>query len=154
VANILSGRKAVSEMNCYDFSAGKLDAKLLREILPTLPLDDRTIVGPRVGEDAAVIDMGDRYLVAATDPITFATDLIGWYAVQVNANDVATMGATPKWFLATILLPDGKTDEQLVRGIFAQNRRRLPPPFRRLHRRSHRNHAGAFPPHRRRNDVG
>jgi thiamin-phosphate kinase len=120
VANILSGRKAVSEMNRYDFSAGKLDARLLREILPTLPLDDRTIVGPRVGEDAAVIDMGDRYLVAATDPITFATDLIGWYAVQVNANDVATMGATPKWFLATLLLPDGKTDEQLVRGIFAQ----------------------------------
>ncbi len=107
-------------MGRYDFSPGKLDAKLLQEILPTLPLDDRTIVGPRFGEDAAVVDMGDRYLVAATDPVTFATDLIGWYAVQVNANDVATMGATPKWFLATILLPDEKTDEQLVRGIFAQ----------------------------------
>jgi len=107
-------------MSRHDFSPGKLEAKLLKELLPTLPLDDRTVVGPRIGEDAAVVDMGDRYLVAATDPITFATDLIGWYAVQVNANDVATMGATPKWFLATILLPEGRTDEQLVRGIFAQ----------------------------------
>ena len=38
----------------------------------------RVIVGPRVGEDAAVLDMGDRYLVATTDPITFATDAAGW----------------------------------------------------------------------------
>ncbi len=107
-------------MNSYDFSAGKLDYALLRSLLSDLPLDERTVVGPQVGEDAAVVDMGDRYLVAATDPITFATDLIGWYAVHVNANDVATMGAVPRWFLATVLLPEGQTDEQLVRAIFAQ----------------------------------
>lgn len=106
----------------YDFSAGKLDYALLRELLATLPLDERTVVGPRIGEDAAVLDMGDRYLVVATDPITFATDLIGWYAVQVNANDVATMGAQPRWFLAAVLLPEGQTDEELVRGIFEQMR--------------------------------
>jgi hydrogenase maturation factor len=39
------------------------------------------------------------------DPITFATDSIGWYGVHVNANDVAVMGGTPRWFLATLLLP-------------------------------------------------
>jgi hydrogenase expression/formation protein HypE len=61
--------------------------------------------------------MGDRYLVATTDPITFATDLIGWYAVHVNANDVASMGAKPKWFMAVVLLPEGQTDEPLVRGF-------------------------------------
>ena len=44
---------------------------------------------PRVGEDAAVIDLGDRYLVATADPITFATDELGWYALHVNANDIA-----------------------------------------------------------------
>ncbi len=48
---------------------------------------------------------GDQLLVAKSDPITFATDEIGWYAVQVNANDLATTGATPRWFLATVLLP-------------------------------------------------
>jgi hydrogenase expression/formation protein HypE len=82
--------------------------------------DPRLIVGARVGEDAAVIDMGDRYLVAKTDPITFATDEIGWYAVNVNANDVACAGGAPRWFLATLLLPEGKTDVALVDTIFAQ----------------------------------
>ncbi|MCX7966940.1 MAG: AIR synthase family protein [Armatimonadetes bacterium] len=107
-------------MSVYDFSAGKLDYSLLKELIGDLPLDERVVVGPRIGEDAAVVDMGDRYLVASTDPITFATDLIGWYAVHVNANDVATMGAKPLWFLATVLLPEGKSDEKLVREIFAQ----------------------------------
>jgi len=107
-------------MGVYDFSAGKLDYSLLRELLGDLPLDERVVVGPRIGEDAAVVDTGERYLVASTDPITFATDLIGWYAVHVNANDVATMGAKPLWFLATVLLPEGQSDEKLVREIFAQ----------------------------------
>ncbi len=107
-------------MGSYDFSAGKLDYQLLRRLLSDLRPSERIIVGPKIGEDAAVIDMGDRYLVAATDPITFATDLIGWYSVHVNANDVATMGAKPLWFLATVLLPEGQTDESLVWEIFSQ----------------------------------
>jgi hydrogenase maturation factor len=51
--------------------------------------------------------MGDRVLVVTTDPVTFAADRIGWHAVQVNANDVACLGARPRWFLATVLLPEG-----------------------------------------------
>lgn len=105
----------------FDFSAGKLCAKLLEALIGELPIDDeRVVVGPRIGEDAAVIDMGERYLVAKTDPITFATDEIGWYAVNVNANDIAVMGAIPKWFMATVLLPEGKADEALAERIFTQ----------------------------------
>src|SRR5439155_684856 len=75
---------------------GKLGAETLQAIFDKHPLrDPRVVVGPKVGEDAAVIDMGDRYLVATTDPITFATDEIGWYALQVNANDIAVRGARP-----------------------------------------------------------
>ncbi len=99
---------------------GKLPANLLAAFLARLPQDPRVVVGPRVGEDATVIDMGDRYLVAKTDPITFATDAIGWYAVQVNANDLATTGATPRWFLATVLLPGGLADAGLAERIFDQ----------------------------------
>jgi hydrogenase maturation factor len=84
------------------------------------PTDPRVIVGPRLGEDAAVIDMGDRYLVATSDPVTFATADLGWYALQVNANDVAVRGARPRWFLATLLLPEGRTDEAAVTEMFAQ----------------------------------
>jgi hydrogenase maturation factor len=73
-----------------------------------------------VGEDAAIIDMGGRYLIAKSDPITFATDAIGYYAVVVNANDIATRGGQPKWFLATLLLPEETTSIGLVESIFAQ----------------------------------
>ena len=100
--------------------AGKLPQELLAELLRKVHLDDpRVALGPAPGEDAALIDFGDKYLVAKTDPITFATDLIGWYVVQVNANDLAVMGATPRWLMATLLLPEGTTAEG-VRKIFDQ----------------------------------
>lgn len=103
------------------FSTGKLPLDLLNTLLEryTRP-DDRLIAGPGVGEDVAAIDMGDRYIVVKTDPITFASDQIGWYAVHVNANDVATSGARPRWMLNTILLPDQETTSDLVETIFSQ----------------------------------
>lgn len=100
-------------------NVGKLPPDLLKKLLGKIDLKDpRIAVGPRVGEDAAVLDMGDHYLVATTDPITFTDKRIGWYCVNVNANDIATMGADPKWFLASLLLPQNKTDENLVENIF------------------------------------
>jgi len=101
---------------------GKIDFRLLEDLLKKYQgvFDPRVVIGPRVGEDAAVIDLPDRYLVAKTDPITFATEKIGWYAVQVNANDIAIRGASPKWFQATILLPEKRTTRKLVDKIFAQ----------------------------------
>ena len=100
--------------------AGKLPLELLVDLLSGIEITDpRVVLGPKAGEDAALIDFGDRYLVAKTDPITFATDLIGWYVVQVNANDLAVMGATPKWLMVTMLLPEGITTDEL-RGIFKQ----------------------------------
>jgi hydrogenase maturation factor len=68
----------------------------------------------------AVVDAGgDRYWLLTTDPITFATDEIGHYAVTVNVNDVATAGGVPRWFLATVLLPE-RADASLARAIHAQ----------------------------------
>ncbi|RMF29721.1 MAG: hydrogenase expression/formation protein [Chloroflexi bacterium] len=100
---------------------GKLPPEhLMRLLAAVAPADPRVVVGPRFGEDAAVLDFGDRYLVAKTDPITFATDEIGWYAVHVNANDVATTGARPRWFMATLLLPEGQADLAMAETIFDQ----------------------------------
>ena len=100
---------------------GKLPAELLQRLFGKyVDADPRVIVGPQVGEDAAVLDMGDRYLVATTDPITFATDEMGWYALHVNANDLAVRGATPRWFLCTVLLPEGKSREAEVEQLFAE----------------------------------
>ncbi|NIP88129.1 MAG: hydrogenase expression protein [Gammaproteobacteria bacterium] len=100
---------------------GKLPNALLERLLARYTHGDpRVLVGAAVGEDAAIIDMGDRCLVAKTDPVTFATDDIGYYAVHVNANDIACCGATPKWFLATLLLPERDTTAALAEAIFAQ----------------------------------
>ena len=99
---------------------GKFPPELLERLLDKVKLDDaRVLLGPRVGEDAALIDYGETVLVAKTDPITFASELIGWYAVQVNANDVASAGATPRWFLATLLLPKGTAEKDAER-VFDQ----------------------------------
>lgn len=102
---------------------GKLPPLLLAELAAELPSDPSVLLGPRHGEDAAVIDLGGpgrQVLVSKTDPITFATDAIGWYAVQVNANDVAAAGATPRWFMASILLPAAHATEQMARDIVGQ----------------------------------
>jgi hydrogenase expression/formation protein HypE len=100
---------------------GKVRAGLLASLFAKhVTLDPRVVLGPRVGEDAAVLDMGDRYLVAATDPITFVTEDLGWYALVVNANDIAVRGAAPRWFLATCLLPEGRTTEAAVETLFEQ----------------------------------
>ena len=91
---------------------GKFPPELLERLLSSAESGDpRVVLGPRVGEDAAVLDFGDRLLIAKSDPVTFATDRAGWYAVQVCANDVACTGATPRWFLATLLVPESFTPD-------------------------------------------
>ncbi len=100
---------------------GKLSPTFLAELLQKYTNEDETvIVGPRVGVDATVIDQGEFYLIAKTDPITFVTDNIGYYAININANDIACIGGIPRWFLVTILLPEGKTNQAMVDNIFAQ----------------------------------
>ena len=97
---------------------GKLPPELLEELLSDVgAVDPRVLVGPGVGEDCAVVDMGDRVLIAKSDPITFAAQNVGRYVVQVNANDVACTGGTPRWFLPTVLLPTSATPDDL-RNIF------------------------------------
>ncbi len=101
--------------------SGKLPHEFLQELLGRhTSRDERVVVGAAVGEDATVIDMGDRYLLAKTDPITFVSEDLGYYAVQVNANDIYCMGGTPKWFLATLLLPETDTSRESVQTIFQQ----------------------------------
>ena len=99
---------------------GKLSPALLEKLLAKIKIEDeRVLLGPRIGEDAAAIRFDSKTLVVKTDPVTFATDLIGWYVVNVNANDIATMGAVPRWFLSTVLLPES-FNQQEVEAIFDQ----------------------------------
>ncbi len=119
----------------HPLPAGKVPPELLSTLIDQLPTEDaQLLLGPRVGEDAAVIDFAPDaaasgaksgsdagpLLVAKSDPITFATDEIGFYAVNVCANDLAVTGATPRFYLPTLLLPAGTTTEKMVAEIFAQ----------------------------------
>lgn len=105
-------------------SPGKVPAPVLRTLLADLDDAPDVRVGPGVGLDGAVVDAPGGALAVAGDPITFAAEEIGWYAVHVNANDVACMGGIPRWFLATVLLP-GEATEALAREIQGQMSRAL-----------------------------
>ncbi|MDE0553410.1 MAG: AIR synthase family protein [Candidatus Poribacteria bacterium] len=107
-------------MENVNLPVGKLKHDFLKELLPTHDGSTSLVVGPQLGEDAAVIALGDTYLVATSDPITFATEDIGWYVVCVNSNDIAAMGAVPKWLLVTLLLPEDATTPTMVRDIMTQ----------------------------------
>lgn len=103
------------------FPIGKLPPAFLAGILANAPqFDERVLLGPGIGLDCAVVDIGEHYWVFKSEPITFAADQIGWYAVQVASNDIATTGALPRFMLLTLLLPEGHTDEEMVRSLSDQ----------------------------------
>lgn len=96
--------------------AGKLPGDLLSQFLEEYPVEDPSLlVGPRFGEDTAVVKTAgqEAILVLKSDPITFTTRQLGRYAVLVNANDVATSGALPRWLLTTLLFPSGSSAAQI-----------------------------------------
>jgi hydrogenase expression/formation protein HypE len=97
--------------------AGKLPAWLLGKVLPVSSTDPQVIVGPGLGADAAAIAVGDRIVVAKSDPITFASQRSELHLVEINANDIACLGATPRWLLVTGLLPQGVTAADVLRNF-------------------------------------
>jgi hydrogenase maturation factor len=100
---------------------GKLPPQMLERLLAAAPVNDpRVLPGPGVGLDCALIDLGGQLLVCKSDPVTFTTDRIGDYLVQVNANDLATTGATPSWLMVTLLLPEDTTDEAMAERLMGQ----------------------------------
>lgn len=101
-------------------TTGKLDTASLANLLKryTHTSDRSVVMGPAVGVDAAAVKVRAGTLVMASDPVTYATEQLGRYAVCVNANDIYVSGARPRWFLADILLPPGKA--RLAPSIFAQ----------------------------------
>jgi len=95
--------------------AGKLPNDLLQAFLDDFHFEDPALlINPGIGEDIAAVDVdAEQVLVLKSDPITFATDAIGQYAVLINANDIATSGARPRWLLTTLLFPSGVTPSEI-----------------------------------------
>ncbi len=77
------------------------------------------ILGPSHGEDAAILSVGGKLIAVSCDPISGAVERIGWLAVNVSANDIATRGVRPRWFLSCIMLPKG-SDHRVLKEICRQ----------------------------------
>jgi hydrogenase expression/formation protein HypE len=102
--------------------AGKLPNRLLRPLLEGMVTEDASIlIGPGIGEDVAAVrwNKEDDVLILKSDPVTLASSGAGYYAVAVNANDVATAGAIPRWLLTTLLFPLETTAAQ-IRDVFME----------------------------------
>ncbi|MHA1772430.1 MAG: AIR synthase family protein [Candidatus Thorarchaeota archaeon] len=94
---------------------GKVPPDVLsRLVFPFLGQDDSSVLlGPALGQDASLIRIGDRILIASTDPVTGSVEDIGWIAVNVNANDIATFGVQPRWFFVTLMMPPGSQPDDV-----------------------------------------
>jgi hydrogenase maturation factor len=77
------------------------------------------ILGPHVGVDGAIVEVGNKAMITSMDPITGALQRIGRLAVNVNANDIATFGVRPTLFSSCILLPE-HTEEKTIETVCKQ----------------------------------
>ena len=102
---------------------GKLpEPMLIRSVLKEVEhRRDEVLVGPAVGQDCAVVELGEgEVFVLSTDPITGTTKDIGRQSVHITANDLAASGADPLGVMLTILLtPDTREEElkEMMRGV-------------------------------------
>ncbi|MEE9164554.1 MAG: thiamine-phosphate kinase [Thermoplasmata archaeon] len=83
-----------------------------------------------LGDDAAALRVGERYLLLTTDVINEQTHVppgatgeqVGWYAAAVNLSDIAAMGGEPFALLASFSLPralEASRVEAMARGFRA-----------------------------------
>jgi len=75
-------------------------------MLKSMPSRDLA-VPPEIGVDVGVTRSKGKYIVSSSDPITGAVERIGWHAVNVSANDVATSGIMPDTLNVIALFPEG-----------------------------------------------
>lgn len=105
----------------------------LIERLTKKPISRKIIKG--IGDDAAVINVGSKYLVLTTDTLVegdhfshkyFTPEQIGKKAVEINVSDIGAMGAEPKYFLVSLVLPkdiDIRIIENIYKGMRQKGRK-------------------------------
>ena len=100
---------------------GKIPIDILKEVVFKnlgAPRSEVTL-GPTAGVDGAVLDVGTKNAIVSMDPITGAVERIGWEAININANDVATFGVEPAFFFSCIMLPEN-ADSKIIETISTQ----------------------------------
>lgn len=98
---------------------GKISPEFFNEVIyPKLgAFSDSIIVKPQHGVDFGVIDLGDKVIVASTDPFFIAPALgwerAAWFAVHILASDVAVSGIKPNYLTIDLNLPPEMSEEIL-----------------------------------------
>jgi hydrogenase maturation factor len=100
---------------------GKIPVEILKEIVFKNLGAERgeVVLGPAAGLDGAVLDVGSKNAIVSMDPITGAVERIGWEAVNINANDIATFGVEPAFLFSCLLLPQN-ADSTIIQTIASQ----------------------------------
>jgi hydrogenase maturation factor len=108
---------------------GKIPIDILQEVVfrNLGAKREEVVLGPSAGIDGAVINVTNKSLIVSSDPITGAIERIGWLAVNINANDVATFGVEPAFLLSCILLPEssGKKTVETISGQIGEAAKKL-----------------------------
>ena len=94
----------------------------IHEVVDLLPTDRFPKVVAAEGEDAAAIEMGDRYVLFATDGIMESlveSDpyMAGYFAVLVNVNDIAAMGGRATAMVDVMSMSNDQICGRLLRGM-------------------------------------
>ena len=75
-----------------------------------------------IGDDAAVVKVGNKLLLITTDTIVegdhfslkyFTPIQVGKKAIEINISDIGAMGGKPRWALVSLVLPK----ERIVKVI-------------------------------------
>ncbi len=100
---------------------GKIPIDILKDVVfkNLGAVRSEVILGPAAGVDGAVLNVGSKNAIVSMDPITGAVERIGWEAININANDVATFGVEPAFFFSCIMIPEG-ADSKIVENISSQ----------------------------------
>lgn len=99
---------------------GKLpEPVLIRSVLKQVGhRRDEVLVGPAVGQDCAVMEVGpEEVLVMSTDPITGTVKDLGSHCIHITANDLAAAGAEPVGVMLTMMLPDTIEEAEIKKII-------------------------------------
>lgn len=97
---------------------------VIRKITDLLPGTPPEVLVP-IGDDCAVLRLGDKDWVAAADMLVSgyhfedwaSPEDVGYKAVAVNVSDVAAMGGMPRFVLASGGAPDPETTLRCFRGV-------------------------------------